>query len=52
MKSAQIGSCRKNGISVFLHLKAEFFACDAVQLWNMAVVEEILKKLPSQDRLL
>jgi hypothetical protein len=31
----------------FLQLKAEFFASDAVQMWNMAVVEEIFKKLPS-----
>jgi hypothetical protein len=36
----------------FLQLKAEFFASDGVQLWNMAVVEEILRKLPSHERLI
>jgi hypothetical protein len=36
----------------FLQIKAEFFASDGIQLWNMAVVEEILRKVPSHERLL
>jgi hypothetical protein len=36
----------------FPSIKGEFFASDDVQLWNMAVVEEILKKVPSHERLI